>query len=505
MFNRRKKDKKRLGPVMAIMILTVVIVIASAVFSILGITGSQTAIVNGNLETSLTTVNNILTKEGIKYIFTNAVTNFQIFEPLVLLIISLMAVSIGESSGLFYASFSKFKNINPKFLTFMMLLISVVSSFFGEYSYIFLFPLSAVFYQTIGRKPLLGILTTFIGITIGYGTGLLSNGEGILLMHLTQQSATLDVDPSYTYNLFSNIYIMLFSTIILSAIGTYIIHGTLDKKVSKTIAEDNNKIISKKAKHFTTLAFFVMLILVVYAIIPGLNGSGVLLGEGDNYLEKLLNPNSPFYTGFSLIVLAIMMVCSVIYGYISKNIKDTSAYSVGLSKNFEGLGYVFVLLFFTAQMIGILEWTNLGVVVATNLVSFISSLSMTGILLIVLFFVVIVLMSILIPTAELKWGLSSPLVVPLLMRANITPSFAQFIFRAADGVGKALTPFFPYYIIMLAFLEKYNSKEEEKITIYGTLKMILPSIFIFAALWILILICWYLMGLPTGPNVYPTF
>ena len=110
-----------------------------------------------------------------------------------------------------------------------------------------------------------------------------------------------------------------------------------------------------------------------------------------------------------------------------------------------------------------------------------------------------------IPSAELKWGLSAPLIVPLLMRANITPSFAQFIFRAADGVGKAVTPFFPYYIIMLAFLEKYNSKKEEKITIYGTLKMIFPSIMIFAALWVLILICWYLMGLPTGPGVYPTF
>lgn len=505
MFNRKKKDKKRLGPVMAIMILICIIVVTSAVFSILGITGSVTSIVNGNLETSLTTVNNILTKDGIKYIFTNAVINFQIFEPLVLLIISLMAVSIGESSGLFYASFSKFKNIQPKFLTFMTLLISVVASFFGEYSYIFLFPLSAVFYQTIGRKPMLGILTTFIGITIGYGTGLVCNGEGILLLDLTQKAATLDVDPSYVYGLSSNIYIMLFSTLILSLLGVFIIHGTLDKKVSKTIVEEDERIVSRKANHFTTLAFFIMLALILYAIIPGLNGSGVLLGEGESYLEKLLNPNSPFYTGFALIVLAIMMICSVIYGYVSGNIKDTSAYSVGLSKNFEGLGYVFVLLFFTAQMIGILEWTNLGVVVATNLVSFISSLSMTGILLIVLFFVVVIIMTILIPSAELKWGLAAPLIVPLLMRANITPSFAQFIFRAADGVGKAMTPFFPYFLIMLAFLEKYNSKKEEKITISGTIKMILPSVLIFGALWILILICWYLMGLPTGVNVYPTF
>lgn len=504
MFNKKKKDKKGLGPVMAIMLLIALIILTSAIFSLLGITGTQTTIVNGSLETSLTTVNNILTKEGIKYIFTNAVTNIQIFQPLVLFIISLMAVSIGESSGLFHAIFSKFKNIKPKFCTFITLLLGIIASFFGEYSYIFLFPLSAVFYQTIGRKPMLGILATFLGITIGYGAGVVCNGEGILLATFTQSAAAIDVDPSYVYNLSSNIYIMIFSTLILSIVGTYIIHGVY-KKIPKTIIEESDKKVSKKALHYTTLAFAVMMLMVLYAILPGFNGSGVLLGEGNSYLEKLLNHNSPFYTGFSLIILAIMMVCSVIYGYISGNIKNTSEYSVGLSKNFEGLGYVFVLLFFTAQMIGILEWTNLGVVIATNLVSFISSLSMTGILLILLLFITIVIMSILIPSAELKWGISAPLIVPLLMRANITPSFAQFIFRAADGVGKAMTPFFAYYIIMLAFLEKYNNKGDEKVTIFETLKMLMPSILLFAGLWILILICWYLMGLPTGPNVYPTF
>lgn len=503
MFKKKKRDKKRIGPVTAMMFLTAIIVLASAVFSILGITGSQTTIVNGSLETSLTTVNNILTKDGIKYIFTNAVTNFQVFQPLVLLIISLMAVSIGESSGLFHAVFSKFKNIRPKFCTFITLLLGIVCSFFGEYSYIFLFPLSAVFYQTIGRKPMLGILATFLGITIGYGTGFVCNGEGILLATLTQNAATIDVDPSYVYNLSSNIYILIFSTLILSILGTYIIHGVY-KKLPKTVLEENDKKISKKALRYTALGLAIMLIMILYAIIPGINGSGFLLGDGNSYLERLLNHNSPFYTGFSLIILAIMMVCSIIYGYISGNIKDTSEYSVGLSKNFEGLGYVFVLLFFTSQMLGILEWTNLGVVVATNLVSFISSLSMTGILLILVLFATVIIMSILIPSAELKWGLSAPLIVPLLMRANITPSFAQFIFRAADGVGKAMTPFFAYYIIMIAFLEKYNNKEE-KITIYETLKMMLPSVLIFAGVWILILLCWYLMGLPTGPNVYPTF
>lgn len=506
MFKKNKKEKKMLGPVITIIIMTFVIVILSAIFSWLGITGNQTAIINGSLETSLTTANNILTREGIKYIFTNVITNFQIFEPLVLLIISLITVSIGEASGLFRAAFTGLKKINPKFLTFIVLLFGVGSSFFGEYSYIFLLPIVAVIYQIIGRKPLLGIITVFLGITIGYGTGFVFNNDEVILATLTERAATLDIDKNYIYALNSNSYIMFVSTFILAIIGTMIIHGVLDKKVPKSTREEiEEPPISKKGLLYSNIAMGIMILVLLYTIIPGLGKSGMLLGEGSSYIERLLGETSPFNMGFTFIILGMMMVCGFIYGYKSGNIKNSSEYSVALSKNFEGLGYVFVLLFFTSQMIGVLEWSNLGTVIATKLVSFMSSLSLAGIPLIFMLFIVVILMTILIPSVQTKWSIAAPLTVPLLMRANITPSFAQFIFRISDGIGKAFTPFFAYYIIMLAFLEKYNTKENNKITVFGTLKLILPTILLFAGLWLLIIIGWYLIGVPTGPGVYPTF
>ena len=198
------------------------------------------------------------------------------------------------------------------------------------------------------------------------------------------------------------------------------------------------------------------------------------------------------------------MVCGFIYGFKSGNIKNSTEYSVGLSKNFEGLGYVFVLLFFTSQLVGILEWTNLGTVIVNIIVSLLSKLSITGIIMIVVFFLAVVVMTLLVPSTTTKWAIIAPQLVPLLMRANITPSFTQFIYRAADGVGKCLTPFFSYYIIMIAFLEKYNTKENTQITVIGILKTIFTPVMLFGLLWILILVCWYLLGTPTGIGVFPT-
>lgn len=506
MFKKNKNNKKMLGPVITIIILTFLIVIASSVFSLLGITGNQTYISNGSLETSLVTVNNVLTKDGIKYVFTNAITNFQIFEPLVLLIISLITISIGEASGLLKAVFTPLKKINNTFLTFLVLLVGIASSFFGEYSYMFLLPLVAIIYQTTDRKPLLGIITMFLGITIGYGTGLMYNNDELILSMMTQQAASIDIDSSYVYSLSSNFYIMFISSLILAVIGTIIIQSSLDKKIPKSDIEEKDELkISKKALYYSNFAFVVILVIIIYMIIPGLTGSGLLLGEGESYIERLLGENAPFYTGFTFILLGIMMVCGFIYGYISGNIKNSNEYSVALSKNFEGLGYVFVLLFFTSQMLGILEWSNLGTVITANLVSFMSSLSFTGILLIIVLFVITILITIFIPSVHTKWGLMAPLTVPLMMRANVTPSFTQFIFRVADGIGKAFTPFFAYYIIMLAFLEKYNTRENNKITVFGILKTILPTVLLLAGVWLLIIIGWYLIGFPTGPGINSTF
>ena len=215
-------------------------------------------------------------------------------------------------------------------------------------------------------------------------------------------------------------------------------------------------------------------------------------------MEKLFGSHSPFKEGIVIIITFIMMISGFIYGKISGNIKSSHEYSLGLSKSFENLGFVFVLLFFTSVMISILDYTNIGVVVSANLVDFISSTSLSGIPLIISFMFIVIIMSILIPDTLTKWKLLSPTVVPLFMRANITPDFTQFVFKIADGIGKTITPLFVYFIIMIAFLEKYKNDEKQRISVLGTMKMMIPVILILGGLLILFVVLWYVIGIPIG-------
>ncbi len=500
-----KKKKILLGPVITILILMLVIIVVSAIASAFGLQGEVTAVANGTLETSMVTVRSIFSEEGLKYLFTSPVQTFQTFKPLVLLIIALMAISIGKASGLFKAMFVPFRKLKPGFITFLTLFVGIISSFFSDYGYFLLLPLTAIFYQYIGRNSVLGILTSFVGITLGYGAGLVFTIDDYQLGLLTREAATVSVDADYVFNAWSNEFIMIASTFILAIVGTLIVETFLKPKVKESIKDEDDLNISKKGLVFSSIAFVILLLLFIYMIIPGLPGSGLLLDMSQkDYVAQLLGGKSPFGDAFIFMVLIMLMVCSAIYGAISKNINNTNDYSVGLSKEFDDLGYIFILMFFASLMFSILTFTNLGQVVGAWLISFMGNLELTGLPLVLLMFFVIILMSLLIPDTVTKWTIASPILVPLLMKANITPDFTQFIFKAADSVGKGFTPFFVYFIVMLALLEKYNGKESVKITIFGTLRKLLPTLLLCMIVWVVILIGWFIIGLPIGPDTYPT-
>ncbi len=499
------KKKILLGPVITIIVMIGVILIVSAICSALGVEAEITKVVNGSLETSVTTVKSIFSEDGLKYLFSSPVQAFKNFQPLVLLIISLMAISIGKASGLFKAVFTRFRKVKPVIVTFVTLFVGIISSFFGEYGYVVLVPLVAVIYQYLGRNSVLGILTAFVGITLGYGAGLVFNFDDYQLGLLTKEAATVSVDKDYVFNAWSNSFMMLVSTFVLAIIGTIIIETFLKPKVKASIQEEEEFNYSKKGLIISNIAFALLLLVFIYMIIPGLPGSGLLLDLGEkDFVAQLLGGTAPFTDAFIFMLLIILMVCSGIYGFISKNLADSNSFSVGLSKEFDNLGYIFVLMFFVSLMVSILNFTNLGEVVGAWLVSFMSNLEFTGIPLIAVMFLIIVLMSFLIPDSITKWTIASPILVPLFMKANITPDFTQMVFKAADSVGKGLTPFFIYFIVMLAFLEKYNNKETNKITVFGTLKMLIPTILLFAVVWLVIVIGWFIIGMPIGPETYPT-
>lgn len=498
--DKKKKKKQKFSPIISMLILIILITIGSSILSLFDINSNNTEIVNGMLETSIVPIKNVLSKDGIINFFSNIIINFSLIEPFILIILSLMSVSVAKNSGLLKHLFEPLKKIKFPILLAIIIFISIISTIVGDYSYIILLPFVAVLYQYLGKNPVLGLLTVFLGISLGYGAGIFYNYNDLLLGSLTEAAAVIDVDETYKFSLSSNLYILTLSSFIITYLLTLLIDKYLSRKITVNRAYEDDYETSKKAMIYSQAIFVVLILIVISLILPSFGGL-LLDNTGDLFIAKLFSNVSPFNQSFMFMFLIVIIITSLVYGIVSKNFKNSHDFSFALSKEFDNIGYLFVLLFLYSILIGIINYSNIGIVFANKLVSLLSVLEFTGIPLIVTTFIFIILMSLLLPNSLEKWSLISPILIPLFMRANISPDFTQFVFLGADSVGKVLTPVFIYFIIMLGLIEKYNTKEN-KIGLYGTLKISFPIIVSVMILWLLIMIIWYVSGLPLGIGTY---
>ena len=135
-----KRKKRSIGPVVEIILFSVIVALFCLIFSLTGARGYITE--GGTFETTLVVLNNFFSTAGIKHIVNNSLVNFQTLEPLVLVMLSLIAVSILEASGLLKQIFIPLKRIKPIYVTAIVMFIGIISTIIGDYSYALLLPLA---------------------------------------------------------------------------------------------------------------------------------------------------------------------------------------------------------------------------------------------------------------------------------------------------------------------------------------------------------------------------
>ncbi|MES5810867.1 AbgT family transporter [Mammaliicoccus sciuri] len=85
----------------------------------------------------------------------------------------------------------------------------------------------------------------------------------------------------------------------------------------------------------------------------------------------------------------------------------------------------------------------------------------------------------------------------MFMQLGIHPGFTQAAYRVADSSFNIVTPLNPYFVVIIAFLNKYDKKAG-----IGTLiSLMIPYTVAFIITWIILLTIFYLIGLPLGPGV----
>ena len=528
-------DKKKLKlkkfyfhPITVFVFLTIVVILLSSILSAFEMQATYNTInVNTNeLEPQLIAIENLLSFNGMKFILSNALKNFLVFTPLGFLLVSMIGISIAEATGLIEVFSKKYIQKLPKgTLTFILLLIATASSIINEVGYALLIPLAALIYFIIGRNPILGIITAFCGVAFGTGTTLFIGSAEISLMDYTANAAAL-IDENVHIALSSNLIFIIVTTFILSIIGTIVIEKIIAPKIGKykreeemakteqyssaVIIEEEQKRIEqekneKKGLRTALIITIIYILLVIYALIPGLPGSGLLLDmEEKIYLTQVFGKNAYLKNGFTYIVSLYFILTGLGYGISSKSIKNDKDLLKRTSEIFSKLGNIVMLMFVVAQFIAVFKKTNIGIIITSWLANLLSYIEISGIPLIVLTLLLIATSGIFLTSISNKWYLFAPVVVPMFMQSNISPQFAQIVMRAGDSITKGFTPLFASFVLYIGYLNIYNLHKEKPYTIRKSMQLITPYFLLIAISWILIVVGWYILGLPIGPGVYPT-
>ncbi|MFO7786617.1 MAG: AbgT family transporter, partial [Halospina sp.] len=101
-----------------------------------------------------------------------------------------------------------------------------------------------------------------------------------------------------------------------------------------------------------------------------------------------------------------------------------------------------------------------------------------------------------IGSASAKYAFLAPVFVPMLMQAGLSPELTQAAYRIGDSVTNIVTPLNPYWVIVLAFVQRWRPEAG-----IGTLMaLMLPYALAFAVVWPLLLAVWVALGIPPGPG-----
>ena len=364
--------------------------------------------------------------------------------------------------------------------------------------------------MNLGRHPSIGVSAAFAGITFGYGANILISGVDNTLITYTQ-NATKILDQNYAVSLSGNLILMIFATFLIAYVGMIITEKYIVPKLGKYNLDEEedidleSEVTKKETKGVGVAILFTIIVslVIIYCIIPGLPFSGLFLNlKEKTYIAQLFGEGSYFKQGSVLIFAALLGFAGLVYGIRVKTIRNNKDLMDCMSYYLKGFASLLILIFFAAQFVLIFKETNIGVFIVVSLSELLGNLQLTGIVLIILSFIIITICTIFVPTLSTKWAILSPVLVPMYMQSSFTPEFAQAVFRAADSASKGITPLFTYFVIFIGFIEVYT-KNKNDFSIRGCYRVVLPYFVSIALVWIFLIVCWYIIGLPIGPGVYP--
>ena len=195
-------------------------------------------------------------------------------------------------------------------------------------------------------------------------------------------------------------------------------------------------------------------------------------------------------------MMLLFLLPGLAYGIGAGVIKNDKDVVELMNKTISGLSSFMVLIFFAAQFTACFNYSNLGTIISVAGADFLKSVGFTGLPLIICYIVLTAFINIFIAVDSAKWAIMAPIFVPMFMRLGYSPELTQVAYRIGDSSTNIIAPLMPFFVLTVAFFQKYDKKAG----IGSVISTMLPYSLAFLIGWIIMFCVWYVLGLPLGPG-----
>ncbi|MHC5224966.1 AbgT family transporter [Ignatzschineria sp. LJL83] len=473
-------------PVMIFVGLCVITILASALLSALGVSAY-----NPVTKESVHVIN-LLTIDGLTQIITKATTNFTQFPALGVVLVVMFGIGVAEQSGYFKAlMISTVEKAPVKLIMPVIILVAMLGTVAGDASQIVVPPLAAMIFLRLGYHPIAGLVMAYAAALGAFAANTVIGMADALALSFTEAGLkTIDVDIPLniamnwyfmTASMFVLLFVILFVTqkIIIPRLGVY------QPNHQEESVNDLTQI-ERKGLKWANLSLLLILVSIALLAIP--SSSFLRNPETGSLID------GPLIQGVAVVIALIFFIPGLIYAMITKSARSSKDIVNMMNTSMAGMSTFIVIVFFSAQMIALFSWSNLGLIIAIKGASLLENQS--GFTLIIGFIFLTSVINIFIGSASAKWALLAPIFVPMFLFLGYHPAFTQMLYRIGDSITNPITPMMPYLPLLLTFAKKYDKDMG-----LGTLiSNLFPYTLALGIVWTIFALIWYWIGFPVGPG-----
>ncbi len=482
-------------PAVIFFILAGIVIVLSQLLYLLGTSVTYEVIdpATDQVEQVTVAVRGLLTAEGIRFIMTSPVQNFMNFNAVGVILVAMVGVGLAEEAGLINALIRQIVHVAPRrAMTLILVFVGVLSSVASDAGYIVLIPLGAAAFLALGRHPLAGLAAAFAGVAAIFGVNLLITPLDGVLTEITND-AIHTVNPSLSLDLTANMWFSIVSALLLTVVAAVVTERMVEPGLGRYEGEapaDSGAAMTAEESKGLRRALFAFLGVLAFVLL-------ITLPPG----APLRNPetgavigNSPFMDSLIIVIMLMFLAAGAAYGSAVGTVKDLNQAIGHISKTIAGLGGLLFLFLVISQFLAYFNYTNMATIAAVTLGDLLESANIGAVPLLIGFVVMTTVIDVILGGAIPKWAIFAPIFVPLFMRLGVGPEVTLAAYRVGDSPVNPVTPLLAYFALIVVTAQKYR-KDAGVGTIIA---MMLPYTVAIWVVWTVLLILWYVLGIPLG-------